>query len=263
MKKISLSLCVLAALSACGGVDEDDRFVEVPVVTPERTVLIEDFTGQNCVNCPAAHEVLDLLVAQYPDNVIPVSIHAGHFGVAVDRTRYPDYVGLMQPEGDAMADRWGITGYPSGVINRTGGPLDTDKWAEAVRTQLATPSDVGIELEALLDGNDIRITATFIPAADIEGSLNVWVVESGIVAFQRDLTTRIPDYIHNNVYRCSVTPLEGEPLSLTSHVHSTVTLTQPVRHTDTERWDTDHLSVVAFIETPQGVLQAAVTPVVK
>lgn len=260
MKQIFFSLVTVATLTACSGIDADDRFIEVPGIVPERTVLIEDYTGQNCVNCPAAHEVLEQLQAQYPDNVIPVSIHAGHFGVSVDRTVYPDYVGLMQPEGDKMADRWNITGYPMGVINRSS-LLEVDAWAEAVRAQLATPSHVGIDLDASISGSDINISATFTPSADITATLHVWIVESGIIAFQRDLSTRIPDYRHDNVYRCAVNGFEGEQLNLSAHLHHTATFSQTVRDSSTERWNTDNLSVVAFLETPQGVLQAAIAKV--
>jgi thiol-disulfide isomerase/thioredoxin len=257
MKQLLFSLFALIALCGCSGVDSDDRFIPVEGITPERTILIEDFTGQNCVNCPGAHEVLDQLVAQYPDNIIPVSIHAGHFGVAVERTRYPDYVGLMQPEGDGMASRWGITAFPMGVINRTGEALEVDAWATAVRDQLAIPSNLDIELTAALDGGNISITAILKPQADIKGTLHVWVIESGIVAFQRDTNTRIPDYVHNNVYRCSVNGIEGQGVDLTAHVHETVTMTQAVRDTETEKWNTANLDIVAFLETSSGVLQAA------
>lgn len=261
MKQLFFSLMAMIALCGCSDVDSDDRFIAVEGVTPERTILIEDFTGQNCVNCPAAHEVLDQLVEQYPDNIIPVSIHAGKFSVPVDRTRYPDYVGLMQPEGDGMAGRWGITAFPKGVINRTGTAIEVDAWASAVRDQLAIPSNVDIELEAALDGNEIAITATLKPQADIKATLHVWVIENGIVAFQRDTNSRIPDYVHNNVYRCSVNGIDGQGVDLTAHVYNTVTLRQAVRDTETEKWNTTNLDIVAFLETSSGVLQAAKTHV--
>lgn len=271
MKKTLLALYTAtlalgASLAACGGVDDYDRFVPTTPVEVARTVLIEDFTGQNCVNCPAAHEVLDQLVAQYPDNVIPVSIHAGHFAVKVERTRYPDYIGLAQPEGDDMAGRWGITAYPSGVVNRTGGALEADSWAEAVRRQLATPSHLGVGVQASLstsDPSEIAITVTLDPQENAEGTLHVWVVESGIVAFQlANGQGRIPDYVHDNVYRCSVDGIDGTPVTLTMREPQTLSFTQAVRQTETERWDTSHLSIVAFVEThSEGVLQAAITRV--
>lgn len=118
-----------------------------------------------------------------------------------------------------------------------------------------------IELEAALDGNEIAITAILKPQADIKATLHVWVIESGIVAFQRDTNSRIPDYVHNNVYRCSVNGIDGQGVDLTAHVYNTVTLRQAVRNTETEKWNTANLDIVAFLETSSGVLQAAKTHV--
>ena len=226
-----------------------------------RTVLLEDFTGQNCINCPAAHEVIEQLQLQYGDNLIPVSVHAGNFGFSVDYTNY-DYnlVGLMQPEGTRMSDAWGITTFPMGVIDRTGSPLEADSWAAAVRDRVAAPTGLAIGVEAAFADpaeRNFDIDITFAPAADINGTLHVWVLESGIVAFQRTTTTRIPDYVHNNVYRASVNSYEGEPIALEAHIHATRSYSVAVRDTEHERWNPANLSVVAFVQTSAGVVQAA------
>lgn len=260
MKQIIISLLAIIALAACSDIDTADRLIGVEGVKPERTIIIEDFTGQNCVNCPAAHEVLDQLVEQYPDNIIPVSIHAGHFAVPVDHP----LGGLMEPEGNDLCDRWGIRSFPMGVINRTGSPLEAKDWATAVRQQLETPSNVAFtDFEAVADpaGDNIAITFTIKPEVTIQATLHVWVVESGIVAYQLNTTGRIPDYVHNNVYRASVNTVEGQTVELTDHIYSTFEFEQSVRKLDYETWNLDNLAIVAFLETPSGVLQAAKTKV--
>lgn len=258
MKNILSTLLILAVnavvVTSCSDIDSDDRLIPVEGVQPARTILFEDYTGQNCVNCPAAHVQLENIVSAYPDNVIPVSIHAtSGFGIPVERG------GLMQPEGTQMASEWGITTtLPMGVINRAGKAVSPQYWEEAVREQVALPTNVGIDLEATLADGNISITATFTPEADAEATLHIWVLESGIVARQRDKDKgTITDYVHNNVYRCAVGSIEGEAVSLKAHIHSTVTATQPVRTTETETWNTANLSVVAFLQTPSGILQAA------
>lgn len=45
---------LIPALSSCG-VDEKDRYVELPPVEVKRAVLVEDFTGQRCTNCPMSY----------------------------------------------------------------------------------------------------------------------------------------------------------------------------------------------------------------
>lgn len=260
MKHLLFSLLAVITLSACNDIDSDERFVAVEGVTPARAIIIEDFTGQNCVNCPAAHETLELLEQQYPDNLIPVSIHAGYFGIAVENRQ--QVVGLMQPEGNTLCDRWGITGFPMGVINRVGPALERDAWATAVREQLALPTNVDIDLDATCADGSISITATIKPEADLEATLHVWVLESSIVAKQlNERGAEIPDYVHNNVYRCAVNGIEGQGVKLSAHIHETLNFAQEVRTNERETWNTANLSIVAFLETASGVVQAARTNV--
>ena len=101
----NLFIATLLALGAvsCSDIKESDRFITIEGVTAERVVLLEDFTGQNCVNCPAAHQEIDALVKQYGDALVPVAIHAGSFGIPSTNRR----PGLMQPEGQTYNDRYG------------------------------------------------------------------------------------------------------------------------------------------------------------
>ena len=46
--------CILLMLSSCNSIDEDDRLIYVAPTAVGRCVLIEDFTGQTCLNCPRA-----------------------------------------------------------------------------------------------------------------------------------------------------------------------------------------------------------------
>lgn len=68
----NLFIATLLALGAvsCSDIKESDRFITIEGVTAERVVLLEDFTGQNCVNCPAAHQEIDALVKQYGDALV-------------------------------------------------------------------------------------------------------------------------------------------------------------------------------------------------
>ncbi len=47
--------------TACDNIDEDDRFIPVERPHSEKTVLIEEFTGARCVNCPDGAAVVAAL----------------------------------------------------------------------------------------------------------------------------------------------------------------------------------------------------------
>ena len=48
--------------------------------TPQnRNVVIEEFTGINCPNCPDGHVVANNIMDAYPGRVWAVNIHAGNY----------------------------------------------------------------------------------------------------------------------------------------------------------------------------------------
>lgn len=252
-------------LAACNPVAQDDRFEPVEAAEVKRVVLIEDFTGQNCINCPAAHEVIEQLQEQYGDAVVAVSIHAGAFGIPVDRTDLPSgYIGLKTDEGQALNDMWGVDSWPAGVINRSSGVLGHTDWATAVYNLIATEPSADLNVSARLaaDGSDIEISTTVEPRSDIKGNLHIWVTESGIVARQRTTGNQIiPDYVHNNVFRASVTPLDGQPEAFEQYIHRSFSHSIALRNTEHEVWNPDGLAIVAFLTDEAGsVVQVARAP---
>ncbi len=256
--KFLYSLAALGLVMAgCNEIPADDRYIEVEAVKVERTVLLEDFTGQGCVNCPAAHKIIEALEEQYGDGFIAVSIHAGPFGVSADNKRY---TGLMQADGQIYNDRYGIVDYPQGVIDGKLPPLDADKWATAVYDEISVKTPVSISLQAAVDAasGEISVDCTVESSEAVSGNLVLWMVESGIVARQEDINEgRINDYVHNNVFRACINGLDGVAMSAAPQEDFTATYSIPVKNTETEKWNVDNLAVVAFVKTQAGVVQAA------
>ena len=56
-----------AMLTACSQIDEGERLIYVEPTEAQRVVLVEDFTGQKCVNCPNATNVLHEILEAYGD----------------------------------------------------------------------------------------------------------------------------------------------------------------------------------------------------
>ncbi len=261
-----LAIALGAATTACSGIDSDDRFIEMDAVESQRTVLIEDYTGQDCSNCPEAHAVLEGLMEQYGDKVIPVSIHGGSFGVTIDYTYFDDnnpannYVCLMTPEGTSMNDQWGITAWPKGVVNHTGEATDKDKWPAQVREAIAQPAEAEIAIEASYNPADnlIYISTTVEPGAAFTANLCMWVIEDGIIAFQQSGSDYIENYCHNHVYRATVTGSEIDtPVAFERGEARTFNTTIASRYNEKERWVPANLSIVAFLRDAHGVMQAA------
>ena len=69
-------------LVSCGTeIGENERLEYVAPAAVGKNVLLVDFTGQRCVNCPKANEEIESLQRQYGgDTVISVGMHSGPLG---------------------------------------------------------------------------------------------------------------------------------------------------------------------------------------
>lgn len=270
------SVTLVVSCISCDEISEDNRYILAPEITAERAVLLEDFTGQYCVNCPEAHEVIEQLEEQYGrDKVIAVSIHCGEFGVSTSVTNFAiGAVGLMTDEGNAILDSYGINQFPMGVID-FGSPENYTLWPTSVRNALQKPTNVDLELSAQYVANDtipdvngyfgnIEIEATILTSEPYDANIQFWITEDGIVAPQRSLTQDIPNYVHNNVFRAQVFDgLKGQSVNLVPRTENEVKGTIRTRWTDTEHWEINNLSVVAFVSDKSGILQVARTKLVR
>lgn len=262
IKKLLPFIAFLPLLGACHHIDEDETLIPVEKQPLQRNVLLEEFTGQMCVNCPDAHEEIEKLVKQYGDKLIVVSVHAleGQFGISVDDG------GLMQPEGDMYADHWKITALPCGVVDGQNSVLTYDQWNTAIRRAGAIASNMELSLDAELsgDGKTINIKSDLFADRAVTGNFQLWVVEDGLVAQQRIPTGRIPNYVHNNVYRASVNGLWGEPVDLKANQSWTFE-NSIAMHIDQEEeidnWNPDNLYIVGFVYNSSEVLVVEKTKV--
>lgn len=249
MKKHLIYIIGIAAalFTACENISEDERFLEMEGVSAQRVVLLEDYTGQACVNCPDAHEVAAELHEEYHDNLIIVAMHAGMQAV-------PSPVGLKQPEGDEYADKFGVKEYPNGMVNRRGGLKDYPSWGAAVYEELQRESELDLVVEASVADGKLDVKADLLALEALEGKLQLWIIEDSIISFQTSSKGRIPQYVHNHVFRDAINGTWGEELSFMLGEQ------KQILHTDFKIdavWNIENLYVVAFMYNSDGVLQAS------
>ena len=118
MKYLAILLPVAAwALSACDNIESNERWEEKVPVEIKKNVLIEDFTGQNCVNCPAATDVIhQLQQGAAGAHIIAVGIHGGSMSYSIDKLPF----GLATAIGETYNKDWGVSSWPSGMVDRQG-----------------------------------------------------------------------------------------------------------------------------------------------
>lgn len=252
MKIKTYILLFLSALMvvSCSHIYESERLIYVKPETAKRVVLLEDFTGQRCVNCPKGTEIIEQLLQTHGDTaLIAVGIHGGPLGFSGNA----NLLGLATPMGDEYYSHWNLEYQPVGLVNRHGAVNYTD-WAKAVKEELAKPAPLEMKMTAMLEERKIQIALEeYGTDGTTTGKLQVWIVEDQITAMQL-----MPDgkanvnYIHNHVLRTAVNGLWGEDLTVAEGERKMQQMSQVVE----DGWNPEHLSIVAFVYNDQGVQQA-------
>lgn len=252
MKRLIYLLALVLVLVSCDHIADDDRLIYIKPAAVKRTVLIEDFTGQRCVNCPKATEVIHQLEEQYPDGVIAVGIHSGPFARSMTGTRYA----LGTDEGDEYYSHWRLDHQPVGMVNRLR-VSDYTEWTAIVHEQVQLTAPLSISVSAEIDNATHQLTASVAmmgTEGQVKGSLQLWLVEDGVEAFQYLPDNTVDrEYIHNHVLRCAINGTWGEPIALNEGEEKVVTHQLAL----SETWNAGNLRVVAFVYNDNGVLQAA------
>lgn len=193
---------------------------EVVIQPTDKKIIIEEFTGVRCVNCPAGSAEIEGLLDIHGEQLIAVSIHAGFFSTPYTNSK-EDYT---TPDGTALEGFLDSPlGYPTAVINRKLFENQDDRqvsqsaWAGLVQQEKGQLSPLVLDLNLDFDETTRQLTATTnIQSAETltgEYRYSVMVIENGIVDVQ--LTPEEgekEDYVHKHVLRDMMTPFDGESI---------------------------------------------------
>lgn len=246
------------AAASCSNIDEGDRLIYVKPAEVGRAILIEDFTGQKCINCPTGTEIINGIVDTYgEDNVIAVGIHSGPLGFA-GNSKTP---GLMTDTGNEYYTHWdkeNKMGQPWVIFNRKTSPdSHYNNWAAMVGTIISEKANLSVKIANAYDAAKRTLTTTvgaFGTNGTVNGKLQVWIVEDGVKALQM-----MPDgkpnkeYMHNHVFRAAVNGTLGEDVT----VKEGETTTKQYSYVLPETWTADNIAVVAFVYNDNGVENVA------
>jgi len=259
MKIKSLIFAIFATVAlfvACDVIPEDDRLEVVQMEPSERNVLLLEFTGWKCVNCPSAAIVAHTLVEALGENVVVVAMHPEGHGFTtpentVNALSTADAMTFLSTYGGSSS-----TAFPTGVVN--GVKFDgeylqgKDEWIAQVMEQRAIAPDCFIAMD-YSKGDNHKVVATLTPnaAMDYNVSLQMWLVENNIVAPQ---ASQGSNYVHQHVFRKALNPLWGDELGKISEV-----TTKEYSFDIESRYVVDNCAVVAVLinTDTKEVIQAA------
>jgi hypothetical protein len=228
----------------------------------QRNVLIEDYTGHTCGNCPRAAEVLHDLEGTYGSRIIPIAVHVGFFAETQSNPDGSYASDFKTPAGNQWNTEFGASaqGLPNGMINRTqvgGGYVQSyTAWTAQVANILALEPDASIGLDITYEESsrtvnvEIDVTA-FNDLSSGPYNIVVCLTEDSIIDWQKDydpaLTDEnLEDYMHMHALRANFNSTWGDQLGTGNITAGTVISTSHSIVLDAE-WIDHNCNVVAFI----------------
>ena len=258
---------------------------------PEGRVILEEFTGVDCPNCPLGIQVINKLSATYSNKFIPMALHA------YDGDPY--MMGSLEYAGSL-----GFFAAPSGIVQRKGDPIfpmasnengeyfinapegEAPLWADAVRQAIAEPVEADLSatytLNEATQSFSVPVKVNYaLTQQDLNLKLFAVVLENGLKHYQlngffetsdRNLgefgkggqyaQQRIENFEHNHVVRGTFgnnfygTP-DLLPTEMKANDAKTVTLKIPVP-TEVENVNQAEIVVVLFDGITDKVINATV-----
>jgi hypothetical protein len=220
-------------------------------------VLAEEFTGQSCANCPAAHDVLNGLAVAGRLNTV------GLYFTGSPQTVPPDGAANDFRTVDATEISANIyaggpqSGIPSGGIDRipVAGALllYSTSWSDAYNQRLSVADSVNLSVSSTYNATDstatIIATVTYLYQVTTNQSLSVVITEDSIKDFQERPTGIDSNYMFNNVFRDMVTFAPTGDVILPA-----ATMKEPGRvvqrvysYKVNGAWNKKHCNVIAFV----------------
>ncbi len=240
-------------------------------INPDKKVLIEDFTGHTCPNCPDAARELEAIHAIYGDQIIGMALHVSTaFARPYPSSQAPKFQYDFRTQwGKEWDDIFGISemGLPAGMINRiqySGEQrMGKDEWANAVALELK--KDVAFKISISSTTTSITITTEAVNNINNNHNIVVCLTENNIINWQKDGQIEVENYEHNHVLRAVIMDealstnesfVLGEIINKSTNINLSEleqynidysANTAELGNGNAGNWVTDNLSVVAYI----------------
>lgn len=240
----------------------DSTYMVSPVPAADlHNVLVEEFTGQSCSNCPSKHTLLEGIASANPGRVNIMGLYIFGFPQA------NPVAGSVHDLRDSVATTisnviyGGVSAEPSGGIDRLAGSAGglisySPDWSSEISSRLSAPDSVNLSVTSTYDASTnkatIKVKVIYVQPVTAKQCLSVAIVEDSTIDKQEEDTTIVQSYVFTNVFRgmASATPF-GDPIldSLTTktagrayertYIYTPKTITPPV--------NPYHCRVIAFV----------------
>lgn len=231
-----------------------------PTETIVKKVLLEEFTGVRCVNCPQAKTEIDNLQSEsvFGQNFVAVAYHAGFFSRPYSDSKN-DY--RTNQSDDILNFLGPPVGFPSGVINRKQFSGEDDlqiesfaTWGGFVGQELEEQALLSLELETTYNASNriLNVSVAITPIQNINESLNLSVLisEDDILDVQLTPDGRIDNYAQTHVFRTMLTNTFGDAIEETLIANQSIS--NIFSFTLPTTWVAENCNIIAFVHQADG-----------
>jgi hypothetical protein len=253
----------------------DENYVMDSVMVTRKQVLLEDFTGHKCVNCPEAGLAAHELAKDLNYKLIIYSVHAGYYAEPDETGNYT--ADFRCETGETLYNDFQAYANPIALIDRveySGSVLvGAGNWEAAVMQEIEKENIIDLKLQNYYfpDLNKIQlfVFSKFHSATSDKYKLVVYLVEDGIVSPQRNNNPGIGDspdwldYKHHNILRTSINSTYGGEFSTGGNVETgkeyTSQFIYPKEGTFNPEWVISNCKIIAYIynDATKEILQVA------
>lgn len=236
----------------------EERPVTIPEFVPpstDKVVLIEEFSGVRCPNCPAGTTEIKRLGNLFDTNLVAVAYYTKFLGQPLEESKY----NFLTEEAEELESLIGpYLGKPAATINRIQFPSEdfrlisgTGSWQGYVEQELQEDSQIRLigTVEYNDENRNANINIRLTPARDLDGSfqITVLITESEIIDAQLFPNDSIAEeYEHNHVFRTFLTDVRGNNIS--QNLQESRTLSFDYNVELSEEWVAENCHIVAFVE---------------
>jgi thiol-disulfide isomerase/thioredoxin len=277
MKRLSLIITAAAVILAMASCDKlDEPYNLSPVVEKSDTipleaadtlnfdgklvVLLEDYTGVKCPNCPAAAEIAAQLQEQYGEHLLVLGVHPMS-ALQNPAGGFPDF---RTEDGDDWNDYFNISAYPTGTVNRMGaiGPAE---WTAAVGELIGQNAPVRLIVKTAYDNStrEVRVSVHAKFMQDVESDdvrIIVCMMEDNIIGKQLTPDGVINEYTHRHVFRGTADGLTwGKLFTAAPVVTAGTNVVNNMKFTLDNEYEADEFYIMAMVtdHNTREVLMAA------
>ena len=193
------------------------------LTTHIKKILIEDFTGHTCGNCPKAAKELHDIDSIYPGKIIGLGLHVGGYAAPMPGYNGSSPTAFTADYRTTVATTYDVTfgasdfGLPQGMFNRK----DYDavnktqlkfypSWKAYVAGIVAEPSVLDLQVIPTFTSSTrkvcVSVCDSFLIAMSGTYNLVVLLTQDSIIDWQDYIGVNKPNYVHMHVLRDAITP---------------------------------------------------------